>query len=76
MVIPSHQNVGDTVTETATGSPAEVALETRFSQLRYILKNRNGVWSKGGNYGEATDLTYVEQGSLQLEQQTHKRQSF
>ena len=61
---PFLPNVGDTVTETSTGSQAEVAfIERDFATAKVYLKNRNGIWPKGGQYGEATDLTYIEQGS-------------
>ena len=61
---PFLPNVGDTVTETATGSQAEVAfIERDFATAKVYLKNRNGIWPLGSQYSEPTDLTYVEQGS-------------
>ena len=61
---PFLPNVGDTVTDTTTGSTAEVAyIQRQFAVARFFLKNRNGTWSKGSDFGEASNVTFFENDS-------------
>ena len=56
--------VGQTVTDTNTGSTATVAfIERSFATARFYLKNKSGTWAKGSDFGEASNLTFVENDS-------------
>ena len=53
--------VGDTVTCSTTGSTAEVAyIQRDFATIKIYLKNRNGVFAKGSDFGESSNMTFVE----------------
>ena len=45
--------------ETATGSPVEVAFVERDFTAKILRKNRNGVTPKGGNYGEPNGFNHA-----------------
>ena len=56
--------VGQTGTDTNTGSTATVAfIERSFATARFYLKNKSGTWAKGSDFGEASNLTFVENDS-------------
>ena len=56
--------VGDTVTCVATGATGEVAFIKRdFAVVRLFLKNKTGTWSKGSDFNEPSDVTFVENDS-------------
>ena len=61
---PFLPTVGATITDTATGSTAEVAfIERSFATARFYIKNRNGTWSKGNDFSQPSDVTFVENDS-------------
>ena len=42
----------------------EVAyIQRQFAVARFFLKNRNGTWSKGSDFGEASNVTFFENDS-------------
>ena len=58
---PFIPNIGDTLTDTATGSTAEIAyIERAFATAKIYLKNRNGTWAVGSDFGENSNATFVE----------------
>ena len=61
---PFLPNIGDIVTDTATGSTAEVAyIQRSFAIARFWLKNRNGTWSRGSDFSEPSNCTFIENDS-------------
>ncbi len=61
---PFLPQIGDTVTCSTTGSTAEVAyIQREFATIRIYLKNRNGTFSKGVDFGETSSMTFVENDS-------------
>ena len=61
---PFLPNIGDTVTCSATQSTAEVAyIQREFATIRMYLKNRNGTFSKGVDFGESSNMTFIENDS-------------
>ena len=61
---PFIPNVGDTLTDTATGSTAEIAfIERAFSTAKIYLKNRNGTWAVGSDFGVNSNATFIENDS-------------
>ena len=61
---PFLPNIGDTVTCSATQSTAEVAyIQREFATVRMYLKNRNGTFSKGVDFGESSNMTFIENDS-------------
>lgn len=58
---PFIPNVGDTLTDTATNSTAEIAyIERAFATAKIYLKNRNGTWAVGSDFGVSSNATFVE----------------
>ena len=58
---PFIPNVGDILTDTATGSTAEIVfIEREFATAKIYLKNRNGTWAKGSDFGENSNATFIE----------------
>ena len=56
--------IGDTVTCSATGSTAEVAyIQREFATIRIYLKNRTGVFAKGVDFGESSNMTFIQNDS-------------
>ena len=61
---PFIPNVGDTLTDTATGSTAEIAfIERAFATAKIYLKNRNGTWAVGSDFGVNSNATFIENDS-------------
>tara|TARA_Y200000002_G_scaffold136879_1_gene112844 strand:+ start:13385 stop:28348 length:14964 start_codon:yes stop_codon:yes gene_type:complete len=61
---PFIPTVGQTITDTATGSTATVAyIERSFATARFYLKNKSGTWSKGSDYNESSNVTFIENDS-------------
>ena len=61
---PFLPQIGDTVTCSTTGSTAEVAyIQREFATIRIYLKNRNGTFSKGVDFNESSNMTFVENDS-------------
>ena len=61
---PFLPTVGQTITDTTTGSTATVAyIQRGFATARFYIKNKNGVWSKGGDFNEDSNVTFVENDS-------------
>ena len=61
---PFLPTVGSIITDTTTGSTAEVAfIERSFATARFYIKNRNGTWSKGNDFSQPSDVTFVENDS-------------
>ena len=58
---PFIPNVGDTLTDTATGSTGEIAfIERSFSTAKIYIKNRNGTWAVGSDFGVNSNATFIE----------------
>ena len=56
--------VGDTVTCVSTGATGEVAFIKRdFAVVRLYLKNKTGIWSKGNDFSDPSDVTFVQNDS-------------
>ena len=56
--------VGQTITDTTTGSTATVAfIERGFATARFYIKNKSGTWSKGSQFGESSNVTFIENDS-------------
>jgi hypothetical protein len=61
---PFIPNVGDTLTDTATGSTAEIAyIERSFATAKIYVKNRNGTWAVGSDFGTNSNATFIENDS-------------
>ena len=61
---PFIPNVGDILTDTATGSTAEIAyIERSFATAKIYVKNRNGTWAVGSDYGTNSNATFIENDS-------------
>ena len=61
---PFIPNIGDILTCTNTGSTGEIAfIERAFSTAKIYLKNRNGTWALGSDFGVNSNATYIENDS-------------
>ena len=61
---PFIPNIGDILTDTATGSTAEIAyIERAFSTAKIYVKNRNGTWALGSDFGANSNATFIENDS-------------
>ena len=61
---PFLPTVGQTITDTTTGSTATVAyIQRGFATARFYIKNKSGVWSKGSDFNESSNVTFIENDS-------------
>lgn len=59
--IPQEGNI---ITCTTSGESAEVAyIDRDFASARIFIKNKTGVFSKGGNFGESSNATFIQNDS-------------
>ena len=58
---PFIPNIGDTLTDTATGSTATIAyIERAFATAKIYLKNKTGAWAVGSDFGVNSNATFVQ----------------
>ena len=61
---PFIPTVGDILTDTATSSTAEIAyIERSFATAKIYVKNRNGNWAVGSDFGVNSNATFIENDS-------------
>ena len=61
---PFIPSVGEIITDTASGESAEVAYVIRdFGSAKIYVKNATGTFSKGGDFGESSNATFIQNDS-------------